>query len=145
MKFLRLQKLVLLFLLLVIATVGCKKDDNPTESSNSTFVATWKLTKLSATISGTPMEMTPEQAGTQMTIVANQDNTFTMTTTDGTGTKTNTGTWSTTGTQLTLKYSDGTSATYDYTLSGSTLTIKNYPYTHETFGNLLLNLQFTKQ
>lgn len=146
MKFLGLQKLVLLFLLLVAATVGCKKDDsNPTENSNSTFVGTWQLTKLSATVGTTPIEMTPEQAGTQMTIVANQDNSFTMTTTDGTGTKTNTGTWTTTSTQLTLKYSDGTSATFDYTLSGSTFTIKNYPYTHPTFGNLLINLSFTKQ
>ncbi|MDP3583090.1 MAG: lipocalin family protein [Ignavibacteria bacterium] len=145
MKFLRLQKLVLLFLLLVIAAVGCKKDDNPTESSNSPFVGTWKLTKLSAMIGTTPIEMTPEQAGTQMTIIAKDDNSFSMTTVDGTGSKTNTGTWTKTDTQLTLKYSDGTSATFDYTLSGSTFTIKNYPYTHETFGNLLLNLSFTKQ
>ena len=144
MKFLRLQKLVLLFLLLVIAAVGCKKD-NPTESSNSPFIGTWKLTKLSAMMGTTPIEMTPEQAGTQMTIVANQDNSFSMTTVDGTGSRTSTGTWTKTDTQLTLKYSDGTSATFDYTLSGSTFTIKNYPYTHETFGNLLLNLSFTKQ
>lgn len=146
MKFSRLRKFVLLFLLLVAAFAGCKKDDsNPTENTNSTFVGTWKLTKLSTTVSGTPIDMTPEMAGTQMTIVANQDNSFTMTTTDGTGTKTNTGTWTTTSTQLTLKFSDGTSSTYDYTLSGTTLKIKKYPYTHETFGNLLLTLDFTKQ
>ena len=145
MKFPGLQKLILLFLLLVIAAVGCKKDDNPTESTNSPFVGTWTLTKLSATIGTTPVEMTPEQAGTQMTIVAKDDNSFSMTTVDAAGSRTTTGTWTKTDTQLTLKYSDGTSATFDYTLSGSTFTIKNYPYTHPTFGNLLINLSFTKQ
>lgn len=139
-------KAMALIILIVLGLSACSKDDdsNPTEN-NSSFVGTWKLTKLSATIGGAPIEMTPEMAGTQMTIIAKSDNTFSMTTTDGSGTRTSTGTWNTAGNQLSLKFSDGTSATYEYSLSGTVMKIKNYPYTHPTFGNLSLTLDFTKQ
>ncbi|KAF0151596.1 MAG: hypothetical protein FD143_1729 [Ignavibacteria bacterium] len=138
-------KMIAITVLMLLGLSACSKDDsNPTEN-NSTFVGTWKLTKLSALIGGTPMELTPELAGTQMTIVAKADNTFSMTTTDGAGTRTSTGTWSISGSQLTLKFSDGTSATYEYSISGSLLKIKNYPYTHPTFGSLSITLDFTKQ
>ncbi len=136
-----------LFLSLLIFASGCKKDDsNPVEdNAPATFVGTWKLTSLSATVSGQPLTLTPDQAGTQMTIVSKQDYTFTMTTIDASGTKVNTGTWSVTGTNLNLKYSDNTSATYAFTVTGTTLSIKDYPYTHPLFGALLIKLDFTKQ
>jgi len=140
-----ITKLSAVIILLVLGLSACSKDDSSPTEASSTFVGTWKLSKLSASISGAPIEMTPDQAGTQMTIVAKSDNTFSMTTIDAAGTRTNTGTWSTTGSQLSLKYSDGTSAAFEYSLSGAVMKIKNYPYTHPTFGNLLLTLDFTKQ
>jgi hypothetical protein len=136
---------ILLLSAISIFLGGCKKDDNPVEDNTATFVGTWKLTNLTATISGVPVSMTPTQAGYQMTIVSKSDNTFTMTTITSAGTTTNTGTWSISGTNLTLKYSDGTSSVFAFTLSGTTLTIKDYAYTHETFGNIKVNLDFAKQ
>ncbi|MEW6652681.1 MAG: lipocalin family protein [Bacteroidota bacterium] len=138
-------KIIAITVVLFFGLSACSKDDSNPAESNSTFVGTWKLTKLSALIGGAPLEMTPELAGTQMTITAKADNTFSMTTTDGAGTRTSTGTWSISGSQLTLKFSDGTSASYEYSLSGSLLKIKNYPYTHPTFGSLSITLDFTKQ
>ena len=145
MKPLKYSKILLMISLIIIGLNACGKDDgNPTEV-NATFVGNWKLTKLSSVISGTPIEMTPELAGTQMSISALADGSFSMTTTDAAGTRTSTGTWGTANNKLTLKFSDGTSATYDYSFSGNVMTIKGYPYSHPTFGNITLTLDFTKQ
>jgi hypothetical protein len=144
--FRRCFEMMLLFCFVLILATGCKKDDsNPTESNSTAFVGTWKLTLISTTYSGQPITMSPSDAGIQMTIVNKSDATFTMTTTDSNGATTYTGTYIKTDTNLTLKYSDNTSSTFAYTLSGNTLSIKDYPYTHPLFGALLLKLDFTKQ
>lgn len=139
-------KVLFVACMFLVLFAGCKKDDsNPVDSAPPTFVGTWKLTMLSATISGQPISMTPELAGIQMTIVSKSDYTFSMVTVDASGSKTLTGTWSVSGDNLTLKYSDGSSATFVYSVTGTTLSIKDYPYTHPTFGALLIKLDFTKQ
>ena len=139
-------KWILLLSFVLIIAAGCAKDeDSPTENTTATFVGTWKLTTITATINGQQISLTPEMAGTQMTIVSKTDNTFSMTTVTSSGTTTNTGNWSISGQNLTLKYSDGTSATFAYTLSGKTFSIKDYAYTDPTLGNLKVSLDFTKQ
>jgi hypothetical protein len=142
--------IVSLFLLSIVF-VGCKKDSNPTEPSTNPneFVGTWKLSKVTVTLSGNNVDMTPEQAGTQMTIVAKADGTFTMTTikTDSTTgqseTTVQTGTWKIANGKIELKYSDGTIDNLDFTLTGNKCTIKT---TVQALGTTLpAILEFTKQ
>lgn len=130
---------------------GCKKSSSPTEPTTnpSEFVGTWKLSKVTVTLSGNNVDMTPEQAGTQMTIVAKADGTFTMTTvkTDSTTgqseTTVQTGNWKIANGKIELKYSDGTVDNLDFTLTGNKCTIKT---TVQALGATLpAVLEFTKQ
>ena len=145
MNLLKLSKLVALFLVLIVIAAGCKKDDNPTESTDnpSQFAGTWKMTKVTVTYSGSNIELTPEQAETQMTIVAGSDGSYKMTTVTTSGTTVQTGTWKINGTKMELKYSDGTSQSLDFTLNGNKCTIKT---TVNALGTTLpATLEFTKQ
>lgn len=142
----KIFKLLLVSFVIILLATACKKDDsNPTESSSnpSEFVGTWKLTKITVTISGINNDLTPEQAGTQMTIIANNDASFKMTTITSDGTTTSEGTWQIANGKLILKYADNTSETYDYTLSGNKFSIKT---SVEALGQTLpAVLEFTKQ
>ncbi len=146
MKLIRLQKLLPLFFLFLVILVGCKKDDNPTESTNTnTIVGTWKLTKIIANVSGANLELTPDQAGIQATITAGADGTYKATTTEAGVTTNYTGTYKIIGNKLEVKFSDGTSETTEFTINstGNKLTIKREI---EAFGTKVpATLEFTKQ
>ena len=142
-------KIILLFSSVIIIVSGCKKGDSNPVGNNTPleFAGTWKLTQVSTILSGQTVTMTPEIAGTQMTIISRQDGTFSMNSFDPTTGSpiVSTGTWSINGNNLTLKYSDNTSVTLGFTLSANSLSIKDYPYTHPLYGPLLVTLIFTKQ
>ncbi len=145
MNLLKLSRFAALFLVVIVIAIGCKKDDNPTESTDnpSQFAGTWKMTKVTVTYSGSNIELTPEQAETQMTIVAGSDGSYQMTTVTTSGTTVQTGTWKINGTKMELKYSDGTSQSLDFTLNGNKCTIKT---TVNALGTTLpATLEFTKQ
>lgn len=146
MQLIRQQKLIPLFFAALIILVGCKKDDNPTESTNTnTFVGTWKLTKIIANVSGTNLELTPDQAGIQATITAGADGTYKATTTEAGVTTNYTGNYKINGNKLEIKFSDGTSETTEFAINsaGNKLTIKR---DIEAFGTMVpATLEFTKQ
>lgn len=144
-------KLFILYLIINLFFVACKKESSPTEPSlnPSEFVGTWKMTKVTVTLSGNNVELTPEQAETQMTIVAKADGSFIMTTIkkDSTTGENVTivlnGTWKIANGKIELKYSDGTSESLDFTLNGNKCTIKT---TVQALGTTLpAVLEFTKQ
>ncbi len=145
----RLLRLFLLPALIISVAYGCKSD-SPTEPKND-LVGTWKLTKIYANISGLNVVMTPEQAketfGIQIsvTIVAKSDATYEATVVrDGVSTI-DKGTWSTSGNQFTLKSSDGTSVSREYSLNGNILTIKRWEIEVATIGKVIADFEMTKQ
>ncbi|MDF1611305.1 MAG: lipocalin family protein [Stygiobacter sp.] len=144
-------KFLISYLIITLFLAGCKKENSPTEPSlnPSEFVGTWKLTKVTVTLSGNNVELTPEQAETQMTIVAKSDGSFIMTTikkdstTGENVTTVLTGTWKIANGKIELKYSDGTSESLEFTLTGNKCTIKT---TVQALGTTLpAVLEFTKQ
>ncbi|MCX7875266.1 MAG: lipocalin family protein [Melioribacteraceae bacterium] len=144
-------KIFFVYIIISLVFISCKKENSPTEPSlNPTeFVGTWKLTKVTVTLSGNNVDLTPEQAETQMTIVAKADGSFTMTTikkdstTGNNVTTVSNGTWKIQSGKIELKYTDGTSEVFDFTLTGNKCTIKT---TVQALGATLpAILEFTKQ
>jgi len=145
MNLLKLSRLAALFLVVFLTATGCKKDDNPTESTDnpSAFVGTWKMTKVIVTYSGSNIELTPEQAETQMTIVAGADGSYKETTITTSGTTVLTGTWKIVGAKIEIKYSDGTSKSLGFTVNGNKATIATTVFA--LGADLPATLEFTKQ
>lgn len=146
-----LFKNLLNILVIILLLSSCKKESSPTEPSTnpSEFVGTWKMTKVIVVLAGNNVELTPEQAETQMTIVAKADGSFTMTTVKKDSTTGNnvstvlTGTWKIANGKIELKYSDGTSESLEFTLNGNKCSIKT---TVQALGTTLpATLEFTKQ
>ncbi len=134
-----------LTLLLISALIffSCKDDENPTatESRDSRLIGNWTLTKIIIPVLS--MELTPEQAEFMITGVVKDDGTFSMTTTDSTGTITETGTWSTEGITLTLNYEDGRSDDLQYSVSENVIKVTS---SIEMQGmQLMADLEFIKQ
>ena len=114
------------FISLGVIFASCSKDDdNPTTvesvSRDTRLVGQWTLTKV--TIPSMSMELTPAQAGFMITGTVNSDGTFQMNTTDSTGTLQENGTWSTSGTVITMSYTDSTARTMEYTVNNNIVTV----------------------
>ncbi len=132
-----------IILLGIIICTGCKKDDNPV-SSNDALVGTWVLTKVSYTYQQQTNEMTPEEAGMQMTITLNSDNTYNATFNMYDSPETDLGTWSATSTQLTItSNSDGVDQIMPYTLNGNKLILTMVDTFEEE--TMEMRMEFTKQ
>jgi len=125
-----------------ISSCNDDKDDNPVSSSGDELVGTWVLTKIIIPSYGNA-EMTPEQAGITATFILRTDRTFTVTTTDSTGTEVETGTWSAANGKVSLK-GDTETVEMPYTLTGNKLTVETV-YTFEPFGEVNVKLELTKQ
>lgn len=111
----------------------------------SPLVATWKLTKVTVNLGGINLDLTPEQAGTQMTIICKNDRTFEVTMINSSGTTVDNGTWSATDKQITLNYQSGNSETLSYTLNGNKLIIKDKLVPGPNNTTIPATLEFTKQ
>ena len=109
MKYLKFLKAFIILLLSLILFFSCGDDNesNPTASGSrdDRLIGNWALTKI--TIPSVSMELTPEQAEFMMTIDVKNDGTFSMTTTDSTGTLLESGDWSTSNSTITISYDDG--------------------------------------
>lgn len=143
LHFNRIKNTAILLGLMLLIVSGCKKDDPV--SSTDALIGTWKLTYITAKVGGATLPMTPEQAGIQMTIVVKADNTYSATIVRADGTTTDTGTWSANATQFTMKSQDGTTNTKEYALSGNKLVVKGWEFVDPTFGNVVADLELTKQ
>ncbi len=143
MKIFRQLSVLLLIFILIGLISSCKKDDNPVASNGDELVGVWVLTKIIVPAFSNA-ELTPDQAGTHATFDMKSNRTFSVTTTDSTGTTVQTGTWSTANGKVTLKGSDGTTEEMPYSVSGNKLTVET-TYTIEPYGNIAVKLELTKQ
>jgi hypothetical protein len=139
----------LLFVLVGISFLvlieSCKKDESgPTESTTSSLVGTWVLTKITILNGSSSFDLTPAQAGIESTIIARTDGTYTATLKNQGVTSTENGTWSTDGKKITFKLQDGTTTTLDYTITGNKLVVTQTIST-PLGANTPANLEFTKQ
>ncbi|MFA7287962.1 MAG: hypothetical protein WC055_03690 [Melioribacteraceae bacterium] len=101
-----IKLLLVLPLLIFITFSGCSKDDNPTEpSTKEKLVGNWVVTKVTVQFSGTPIVLTPEQAGVSGSLHLNSDNTFVFAFTQSGTTDTGSGTYTFTETEISLKNS----------------------------------------
>jgi len=107
------------------------------------FLGTWKMTKVKVTINGANLELTPEQAATQMTIEIRSDASYKSTTTTSSGTVIETATWRINGAKFELYYPDGTMQSLDLTVNGNKCYIKTT--VNALNSNLPAVLEFTKQ
>jgi hypothetical protein len=103
---------------------ACDDDSNPTSSvsNDDRLIGNWSLTKISVT--SLSMELTPEQAKFMMTIDVKNDGTFSMTTTDSTGTLTEAGEWSTADNTIKISYENGVTDELPYNvISANEITV----------------------
>ncbi len=136
--------LSLFIIIMMLAVIGCKEDDdNPASSNESALVGTWVLTSITLTSINNTV-LTPEQAGMDATIVMNANKTFQATfTTDGEA-DTESGTWNVSGSTLTLTGETETIVLENYTLQNNKLYV-NTTINVDPFGELPVKLEFTKQ
>ncbi|MFC2135937.1 lipocalin family protein [Bacteroidota bacterium] len=111
--------LICSLLLLLILSVGC---DTSESTDGGGLAGTWQLTSMSMTYLGMTIQI-PQEDMMQQTLTINEDGTFTASGIDDDGPFTESGTWNTNGNVLTV-YSpmDGT-MTFNYSISGNTLTL----------------------
>ncbi|KUO63667.1 hypothetical protein APF79_00225 [bacterium BRH_c32] len=143
----RLYKLFLLLpLILAVTFSGCSKDDNPTEpSTKDKLIGVWTLTKVTVKFSGTPIVLTPEQAGVSGSLNLKSDNTFIFNYTSSDGSQTGMGTYSFTDTQITLKDNvsgETTLMPYKFTANNKVEVEQEMDYQGMT---LPATIEFTKQ
>ena len=132
---------IVLFSLVIF--ISCSDDDNPTanETRDDRLVGNWTLTKI--IIPAFAMELTPEEAGFMVTGTVKDDGTFSMTTTDSTGTIVELGEWSTNGSTLTMAYEDGRSDELQYSVSDNVIKVTS-PIEMQGM-ELMADLEFLKQ
>jgi hypothetical protein len=147
MKHIQKELYILLLSAILIIPAGCNKnEDNPASSDSPvSMVGTWMLTKISIQVNGAAINLTPEQAGTQMTILAKNDGTYQATIIDKTSTTQQSGTWSINGSRITFNLSDGTVQTMDYSIHGNILTVQQSIYIAMLGQNSPATLEYTKQ
>jgi hypothetical protein len=147
MKHIQKELYIFLIFVFLIILAGCNKnDDSPTSSdSPASLSGTWMLTKISIQLNGAAINLTPEQAGTQMSILAKNDGTYNATIIDQTGTTQQSGTWSINGSRLTFNISDGTVQTMDYAIHGNVLTVQQSVYVAMLGQSSPATLEYTKQ
>ena len=123
MRFLSYVKIMIVLFLTISLFYSCDDDDsNPTENNNQdNLIGEWTLVKVA--IPSMSMELTPEQAGFMINGELKNDGTFSMTTTDSTGSITETGDWSTSNSTLIMSYEDGRNDQLEYTVSGDEITL----------------------
>ena len=112
--------LIITLLVSIVISVGCDTSESTNEGA---LAGTWQLTSMSVSYMGQTIPIPPEEME-QTTITINEDGTFSAYGVDEYGDSyTDSGTWSTNGNQLTVvSPTDGT-MTFEYTLSGNTLTL----------------------
>lgn len=136
--------LSLFMIIMMLAVIGCKEDDdNPASSNESALVGTWVLTSITLTSINNTV-LTPEQAGINGTIIMNANKTFDATFTQDGVPDNETGTWSVSGTTLTLTGETETIVLENYTLQNNKLYV-NTTINVDPFGELPVKLEFTKQ
>lgn len=136
--------LSLFMIIMMLAVIGCKEDDdNPASSNESALVGTWVLTSITLTSINNTV-LTPEQAGMNGTIIMNANKTFDATFTQDGVPDNETGTWSVSGTTLTLTGETETIVLENYTLQNNKLYV-NTTINVDPFGELPVKLEFTKQ
>lgn len=136
--------LLTFFIVLLISCSSDKKSSTePNLSNDQSLVGTWELTKITASIGGQTLVLTPEQAGLSTTAVFKSDGTFESTSTDSDGTSVDTGTWSTANGVLTLNINGEDPETSTYTINGNVATIvSSIPYSGV---DIPATLEFTKK
>ena len=72
----------------MVLTTGCDKDDDA-----DAFVGTWELEKATMTMGTIVEEITAAEMGLEVTLVAKEDGTVTMTSVSDSETETDSGTW----------------------------------------------------
>lgn len=138
---------VLLFLFFILT--NCSDDKSSTEpelnlSVDQALVGTWDLTKITTNVGGTPLTLTPEQAGIASTATFNADGTFESVNTDSEGTTTDIGTWGVSDGKLYLMIEGEETDSSVYSINGNVATIES-TVPVEGFGEVPATLEFTKR
>ena len=124
-------------------TIGCEDDD----ASAGTLVGVWNMTSI-VVVDDWNTETTDASSDYSIVIIFNEDSTFSKQEVDEGYSYSQTGTWSTSGNKLTIitedvEVEEGTYTTiWDYTLSGSSLSM-TYTLTDEGYTYTTI-LNFTK-
>ena len=144
MRRLKISLPLLIVFLSSITFNGCKKDDNPLAPGDE-LIGTWVLTKLTMTTPQGKVDMTPQEAQFEMTVVIRSDRTYTSTTVDQSVTETDNGTWSVSGDKITVKHQNQTTEVMTYRISGNKLYFDQTTTDSTSGEEMLITLEFTKQ
>ncbi|MFZ1292118.1 MAG: lipocalin family protein [Melioribacteraceae bacterium] len=135
--------IVILFAAIIISCSDDKSSTEPELVVDPALVGTWELTKIIANLGTTNLELTPEQAGYNVTAIFRDDLTLESTTVNGDSTTIDTGTWGTKDGVLTLALDGEEPETSPYAIEGNVATIEStVPY--QGF-EIDATLEFTKQ
>lgn len=133
-------------LILFAVLISSCSEDKTTEPKlilDPALVGTWDLTKIIAKFGTTDIELTPEQAGYNVTANFKDDLTFKSTTVTSDSTTIDTGTWGTNDGTLTITIDGEEPESSPYTIDGNVVTIEStVPYQGVEID---ANLEFTKQ
>lgn len=137
----------LLILLFSVLIISCGDDDKsstePELELDPAIVGTWDLTKITTTATGTPIILTPAQAGLSFTSTFNSDGTFESTIIDVDGTTVDTGTWGVSGGVLTITLVGEEPENTPYSINGDVVTLDStIPYQGL---DIPATLEFTKR
>lgn len=120
-----------LFIVLLLSTVfiSCSDDKKTTTEPTSNLeidpaiVGTWDLTKITTSVTGTLLDLTPTQAGLSFTVTFNNDGSFESTTIDSDGTAIDTGVWGASEDVLTITIDGEDPDNSPYVIDGDIVTL----------------------
>lgn len=133
-------------LILFVVLISSCSEDKTTEPKlilDPALVGTWDLTKIIAKFGTSDIELTPAQAGYNVTAIFKDDLTFESTTVTSDSTTIDTGTWGTKEGTLTLTIDGEEPEASPYIIDGNVATIEStVPYQGVEIN---ATLEFTKQ